>query len=117
MPFNGTAAARAALDVASELARGRPALAWILYVRHWDVARGGYRFSFETADPHGHGTFVSGLTGSVPRQVARTATRPIILVSAPCNPRTRRLQRPPRNCSARRASTRTQRVSRERLTR
>ena len=32
---------------------------------------------------HAHGTFVSGLTGSVPRQVARTATRPVILVGAP----------------------------------
>ena len=108
-------------------------MAWILYVRHWDVARRPNRFCFETADQarqgvhsavaelrrrgvpasgvirdaarekgghaivgeadrldvgcivmgtHAHGMFVSGLTGSVPRQVGRTATRPIILVRA-----------------------------------
>ena len=134
VPFNGTDAARTALDVAADLALRRQALAWILYVRHWDIARGGNRFCLETTEQarqrahsavaelrrrgvpaslvirdaarekvghaivgeaerldvgcivmgtHAHGTFISALTGNVPREVARTTTRPIVVVRAP----------------------------------
>jgi len=144
VPYNGTAAARRALEVAAEVSIGRPALAWILYVRHWDVARGGTRFCLEDNDEarrtshagvaelrrrgvpasgvirdaarerightvvgeavrldvgcivigtHAHGRFIAALTGSVPRQVTRSATMPVIVVRHPRTARTERLGR------------------------
>jgi nucleotide-binding universal stress UspA family protein len=50
LPYNGTAVARQALDVAANLSRGRSAVVWILYVRHWDIDRAGGRFCLETPD-------------------------------------------------------------------
>jgi nucleotide-binding universal stress UspA family protein len=50
VPYNDSAISRRALDVAAELGRSRSAIAWILYVRPWDVARAGFRFCLETSD-------------------------------------------------------------------
>lgn len=50
VPFNGSPVARKALDVAANLGRGRSGVVWVLYVRPWDVGRGGTRFCLETPD-------------------------------------------------------------------
>jgi nucleotide-binding universal stress UspA family protein len=49
-PFNGSRAARAALDAVSEASGKRPAMAWVLYVRPWDVSRGPVRVCLESAE-------------------------------------------------------------------
>lgn len=54
LPYNGSAAARAALDAATRLGVHRPTVAWVLFVRPWDVARGGVRFSYETSEEAVH---------------------------------------------------------------
>lgn len=48
VPYNGSLTAQRALDVAAELGAGRSAQVWVLYVRPWDVGRGGFRVSMET---------------------------------------------------------------------
>ena len=50
LPYNGTAVARKALDVATNLGRGRSAVVWVLYIRPWDIGRGRTRFCLETPD-------------------------------------------------------------------
>jgi nucleotide-binding universal stress UspA family protein len=50
VPYNGSATARKALDIAARLSAGRSSLVWVLYVRHWDVGRAGCRTSLETVD-------------------------------------------------------------------
>lgn len=50
VPFNGTAAACNAADLAARLSSDRPTTVWVLYVRPWDVGRAGRRFCLETAE-------------------------------------------------------------------
>jgi nucleotide-binding universal stress UspA family protein len=50
VPFNGTQVARKAIDVAASLTSGRTSVIWILYVRPWQIGRGGMRFCLETMD-------------------------------------------------------------------
>jgi nucleotide-binding universal stress UspA family protein len=49
VPYNGTPVSRSTLDVVAALGRSTSAVAWILYVRPWDVTRAG-RFCLETSD-------------------------------------------------------------------
>ncbi len=132
-PFNGSRAARAALDAVNEVSDGRPTMAWVLYVRQWDVKRGPVRVCLESAEEarqcvqaavaalrlrgvsasglvrnaprehvaevivgeaerlhvdciamgaNGHRALIGALTGSVPRRVARRATRRVILLDS-----------------------------------
>jgi nucleotide-binding universal stress UspA family protein len=50
VPYNGSAVSRQALHVAAGLGNSRSAIAWILYVRPWDVARTGVRICLETSE-------------------------------------------------------------------
>jgi nucleotide-binding universal stress UspA family protein len=49
VPYNGTPVSRSTLDVVAGLVRSTSAVAWILYVRPWDLTRAG-RFCLETSD-------------------------------------------------------------------
>ncbi len=139
-PFNGSRAARAALDAVNEVSDKRPTMAWVLYVRPWDVNRGPVRVCLESAEEarqcvqaavaalrlrgvsasglvrnaprehvaevivgeaerlhvdciamgaNGHRALIGALTGSVPRRVARRATRRVILLDTTDRPTSR----------------------------
>ena len=54
VPYNGTAVARQALEVATTIALSRTTVVWVLHVRAWDIGTGGIRFCLETKDEAHH---------------------------------------------------------------